>query len=393
VNPGLAVPQRPVVRSITTSKNHHGSHRTLLRQAEAVRSDGATVQAIIVPTARSVGYLRSAVALAAELNCTLVALCSMWANAKDVARLAGEAGVEAAAVDFADPQPAELLPRFGTTDLLVGRRRIFRRQTDTSGKRNLGLLLARMMGWDRVVFLDDDIAVPRAADLTDAVRLLGPHAGVGLRIGGYPDNSVVCHANRESGGFQETFVGGGALAVGRAALDSFFPEIYNEDWFFLLDDEKLKPTAITGTALQKPYDPFANDRRARSEEFGDCLAEGVYWLLDNGRRVQDADQRFWAGFLGRRQAFIDEVLHRLDGSDLEAGQRDRMRVALRAARARCQLIEPILCVEYLRAWRADRTRWRRHLDEFGLPVGHLGLERVLDKLGLRDASQYVARRS
>jgi len=60
----------------------------------------------------------------------------------------------------------------------------------------------------RVVFLDDDIRVPDPADLGKAVSLLGTHAAVGLGIGGFPDNSMVCRAFREAGGRQETFIGG-----------------------------------------------------------------------------------------------------------------------------------------------------------------------------------------
>ena len=53
---------------------------------------------------------------------------------------------------------------------------------------------------------------------------------------------MVCHAIRDTGGKQGTFVGGGALAVAVDRVDSFFPDIYNEDWFYLLrDDGRLRP--------------------------------------------------------------------------------------------------------------------------------------------------------
>ncbi|MBE1469836.1 hypothetical protein [Kibdelosporangium phytohabitans] len=52
------------------------------------------------------------------------------------------------------------------------------------------------------------------------------------------------HAFRDAGGQQDTFIGG-ALAVGRKSFTSFFPNIYNEDWFFLLDDTGLRPSAVT----------------------------------------------------------------------------------------------------------------------------------------------------
>ncbi len=140
--------------------------------------------------------------------------------------------------------------------------------------------------------------MPEPLDLRDAAGLTSYYAGVGLSINGMPDNSVVCHAYREAGGQQDMFVGGGALAVAVNSTTSFFPNIYNEDWFFLLDEDGLRSTTSTGAAVQKQYDPFARDYRARMEELGDCLAEGLFWLLDTGRSIKDADLAHWQDFLG-----------------------------------------------------------------------------------------------
>src|SRR5262249_14516368 len=165
------------------------------------------------------------------------------------------------------PDSAHLrLPMLETSRLLADT--IFERQTDVSTKRNLALLLSHTLHWKRVVFLDDDIRVPEPGDLSRAVSLLDTHAAVGLGIGGFPDNSMVCHAFREAGGWQETFIGAGALAVDMERNCSFFPNVYNEDWFFVLDAEKgLRSVATVGRVLQDPYDPYLPER-ARAEEFG-----------------------------------------------------------------------------------------------------------------------------
>jgi hypothetical protein len=340
---------------------HHGSHRNLLTVVAEPPLGTCEVDAIIVPTSRPAGYLGRAVELAAKLRCTLVTLNSRRSRAAEARSLAWSSGVDIAAVDMRDVSPA-LLPAFGTTSLL--QRTPFARGTDTSHKRNVGLLVARMAGWKHVVFLDDDITIPDHQHLTDAVRLLHTFDGVGLTVGGFPDNSVVCHAHRETGGLQDTFVGGGALAVNATSFESFFPDVYNEDWFFLLNDTRLRPIAkTTGLAVQKPYDPFANEQRARTEEFGDVLAEGVFWLLDQGKRVQDADADYWRRFLAKRLGFINDVLRRIDEADKSPADQERMKTALRAARGRCRLITPELCVQYLKTWRTDRGKWRRHLEK------------------------------
>ena len=84
---------------------------------------------------------------------------------------------------------------------------------DLSIKRNLGLLLARMLGWQRIFFMDDDIRDVTPADLYATVAVLGHHRSAGMMVTDFPDNSVVCHAHRQTGAAQDTFVSGSALAV------------------------------------------------------------------------------------------------------------------------------------------------------------------------------------
>jgi hypothetical protein len=347
--------------------HHHGSHRNLLDQVDLIPPTSAEVDAIVVPvdvdaivvpTARNAARMDESIRLAAELDCQLVALCSKWSSADHVSWRAAKSGVNVIAVDI-ERFPTRLLPPLATSELLAGT--VFERRTDTSKKRNLGLVLAHLAGWRRIVFLDDDITIPRPTDLLDAARLLDAYYGVGLAIGGFPDNSVVCHAYREVGGEQDTFIGGGALAVRTDIVDSFFPNIYNEDWFFLLDDAGLRPSAVTGQAIQLPYDPFKDDRRARSEELGDTLAEGIFALLDNDQKVQNADKIYWADFLEDRRKLIAKVIANVDAAERSPAEKDRMITALKAARGRSQLITPGICVDYLQALQEDRVRWRQHL--------------------------------
>jgi len=345
---------------VPPSPQQLASHLGLLQQPVPDGQISASkLDAIIVPSARTAPYLVHAAGLAEELNCTLVVLCSKLAKRSQIIRKIEEQPIVAdvVAVDLPDqldpPMPAlETLTMFAGTP--------FARRTDISTKRNLALRLARCLGWRRVVFLDDDIEVPDSLDLRRAVALLETHDGVGLEIGGYPDNSVVCHAIRKTGGKQETFVGGGALAVPTDRTESFFPDIYNEDWFFLLGDSALLPVALIGKAKQYPYDPFVNPDRARREELGDDLAEGIFALLDQGRTIDDADHSYWKGFLRARQTLINQLIERareMPPSD----DREHMVAALTAARGRLALIKPDHCVAFLEAWRRDREVWKRHL--------------------------------
>lgn len=341
----------------TSTEHHHGSHRQLLSKSLALHFP-MDVDAIIVPTAREAHQLQPAIALAEKLQCTLVALCSKESSARAIATAVERRAVKLIAIDVSK-LPADVVPSFETCGVLMGTP--FERKADTSLKRNLGLLLARLIGWERIVFLDDDIEVPEPMDLREAAGMTSRYAGVGLAVKGMPDNSVVCHAYREAGGAQDVFIGGGALAVGTQSMTSFFPNIYNEDWFFLLDDNGLRPTATTGTAVQKTYDPF-REERARMEELGDTLAEGLFWLLDNGRSLRDATVEHWQNFLRRRGEFITNVTGMVEGvADPE--KRHRMVLALKASYEGCLSITPQLCVDYIGAWSADRVSWRRHVED------------------------------
>jgi len=379
--------------------DHHGSHRNLIiahSDKPFMPQPDGRVDAIVVPTIRPAEYLHHAAWLAAWHRCPLVTLHSEHlplaqqakagpsrpsrSNARQAVRLL-HPDINLISIDV--PHQSFLgLPAMKTTEMLAGTR--FERGTDTSAKRNIGLILSRLAGWQRIVFLDDDIRVPDPDDLKRACATLDPshYQAVGLAIGGFPDNSVVCHAHRETGGKQDTFVGGGALAVEVSHSQSLFPSIYNEDWFYLLDMvEGLRPLTIAGTAVQAEYDPYATPVRAKSEELGDVLAEGVFWLLDEGLSLMEANTSFWAEFLKKRRRFIESVLEsvlrNVPEKPLSAEKQARMADSLRTALARLDCIRPKLCWEYLDAWSVDQREWRSYLDF--LPVG-LPLEKAVDQV-------------
>jgi hypothetical protein len=362
VGPAQSLISAPTVAPATAPTEthyHHASHRDLLNKPQVEGQRLVKIDAIIVPTVRPPANLMDAAELAIALDCPLVTLHSgRYTSALAAARRL-PAKTDRIAIDM--PNRTSLrLPAFATSRVLSGTK--FDRPTDTSAKRNIGLMLCHMLGWKHVVFLDDDIEIPYPVDLELGAGLLDKHNIVGLFVDGFPDNSVVCHANRIAGGRQESFIGGGAIVVEAERTRSFFPDIYNDDWFYMLDDATgLQPVATIGRVKQRPYDPFRNPDRARAEELGDVLAEGVFWLLDQGKSVQDADVRHWQGFLARRRAFINHVLGLVGDADIEPGEKRRMVEALKAARGRLTLITPGLCRDYLQALAADRRLWQSHM--------------------------------
>jgi hypothetical protein len=131
--------------------------------------------------------------------------------------------------------------------------------------------------------------------------------------------------------------------------------------------------------LQYPYDPYRAER-ARSQELGDVLAEGIFWLLDQGKTAQDGDLDHWRDFLAKRKLFIEQVLAMIEqATHILSAERARIVEALKAALGRLALITPELCEDYLRALVTDQERWRRHIQ--GLQ--RQPRERALKSLGRR----------
>ena len=176
------------------------------------------------------------------------------------------------------------------------------------------------------------------------------------------------------------FVSGAVLGVNCSYPPlPFFPDIYNEDWFFFAEAAAHQRLAKVGEARQAEYDPYLRPTRAGHEEFGDLLAEGLYAVLPNmmlqarSRRAHEfvrqvaalATERYWSSFIDVRRQEIRETQARLldltlrdtCGVDVPAALR-----SLHAAEARYEdAADPITqtaCVEFLEAWCDDVSLWR-----------------------------------
>ena len=362
----------------------HETHRTLTgysssRHAHLPR---LALDAIIVPASRPAEHLDHAVTLARTAGCWLLVLCSRRLRSTDARRfLAARSFSKAIVVDIPPGYRHELLSFPGLHSLrkeLPEACAYF--ATDLSTKRNVGLILARMLHWQRVFFLDDDIRDIAPPDLQTTVDMLSSFDAVGMRVTDFPDNSIVCHANRMTGGSQDVFVSGAALAVNCDTEIGYFPDIYNEDWLFLFDDlvgERVGCSRVKATQLC--YYPFANPRRAAWQEFGDVIAEGLYALLHLDRRLKEATREYWGTFLGARLVFLEKINRASQSAHPE--MRSDIRDAVAEA-AKCLLtIKPSLCERYVELWRQDLDDWKRRTSL----IRPMPIEAALNKMGLDPA--------
>jgi hypothetical protein len=356
------------------------SHPTLVRNvsgscAPAAYVHRSQVDVIIVPTSRGASALDGVAHLAARLGVPLVALCSGRTVGADVVERFGRALSEVLIVDVPDGYRHDRIPtrtsasRFQAAS--AGRR------SDLGLKRNLGLLMARLHSWGKILFIDDDIGdivdgVPVGISVEAVGRVaaqLDDYQVAGFACRDYPDNSVVCHARRLAGLPQDTFVSGSALGVNcNDQPIPFFPDQYNEDWFFFSRLAARRELAHVGNVIQAPYDPYEDPMRARREEFGDLVAEGLYELfekqsgeMDYFRRLGAADVHYWDRYMAARRDGLRVVHRRLQiAQDAGVASAECATAACRSVEAaadQLSTVTPELCAEFLAAWEADLRDW------------------------------------
>ncbi len=337
-------------------------HDRLLRRVEWRPDEtpaGGPIEAIIVPASRRAHHLRGVVELAADHRAVLVVLasqrCDLGETAELVARTPGARAV-LAEVRTAGAGGLRGLATSSERFRMLSGDRI----SDLSLKRNTGLLLALHRGWRKVMFLDDDIIRLTPDHLARIAHHLDTNRYAGLRSTAFPDNSVVCHANRAIGRPQGIFVSGAALGVHTADDGSelqIFPDIYNEDWFALAGEAGRTGVAHAGDVGQLEYNPFEDPSRAAREEFGDLLAEGLYALFNDGDGLSRATEAYWQRFIRDRRGLILGIMRELEKD--ETSERRQAVKSLFEALIRLDGITPADCTAFLRAWREDQRRFTR----------------------------------
>ncbi|NIK54798.1 hypothetical protein [Kribbella shirazensis] len=347
------------------------SHASLLLNGSVpvAASANTRLDAIVVPAARPASELQHVISMAATLAVPLVILCSRQAQLGQVVRRVEKTfGAQALVIEvpetYRPPCPAPLTSahefQLASAD----------RSSDLSAKRNIGLLLGRLRGWSKILFVDDDIRGFNPRDVARLAGYLERHPVASMVSREFPDNSVVCHARRLVGFKQDVFVSGATLGVNLQHPDlSFFADIYNEDWFFFARHAAERTLPKIGEVSQLEYFPFADPQRAAREEFGDLLAEGLYAAFESGRRSFDdhlrtaTHPRHWREYKEIRLETIENTLAALErvGQWLSETEYDSTEESLTTARKWSANISPDLCVDFINSWQEDGRRWQKML--------------------------------
>jgi hypothetical protein len=386
-------------RSARYSAHYRASHRRLLTDVSASASGSGSLRlgCVFVPVSRSFAEhlpgLRLATELASAQRCYLVISCSKKARIEDFPRdLAARTGGRLILINHAGVHP-DWHP---SLDSLRRRASRFHRANDAGDKRNLALSLAASLGWQSVLFLDDDIfsladvSTLDPASLGRALSTLYRRSElqiVGWSATHFPDNSVIGHARRLVGLKQEVFIGAGAMLVRCDERISYFPNIYNQDWLFviaqaLLSKRPFRAIGWAGNVGQTAYHPFRTGR-ARSEETGDVIGEGALNLFeDHGSNFEErATAAYWLKSLTARRELISQLRLRIGNRPLSTSSwsGESISGALAAAAKVNVQFDAVELAEYVRVWRANENWWHYHLDGLKKHLGeNPGSLRVLE---------------
>lgn len=147
---------------------------------------------------------------------------------------------------------------------------------DIWSKRNYILLFSLLNRFSEILLIDDDV-IPTTDLITDVLSLARSYSLVGANIRGMRDVSVVGHICSLNGIVNQNFISGHFLAVNvPRAAQYYFPDLYNEDWIFILLNSLSSPAARYGSIFHLYWDPFAGTgSRTSFEEVGEVFTEGL----------------------------------------------------------------------------------------------------------------------
>ena len=311
---------------------------------------------------------------ASRANSLILFLCSGKAKKEDIAEIARPYSVQWAAIDKGFSSFSKTNLHTSLSPLAYGE------EKDTSQKRNFALRLAQVMGWHTIFFMDDDIQL--SSDQFQKAMILIREEDVsivGFNARNFPDLSVINHAHRWVDGPIDSFLGAGALLIKISPSIGFFPHIYNEDWFFLLEDFLSNRGRIiwAGSIEQDKYNPYKVRKRAIQEEPGDVLGEGLMRLviatnMENksgrptiGSIVKKADTVFWEHEIDRRIQYIQNTMLAIRDKRMPSKQKytalNALDVSLKLLIAKDTSITAQNLAEWTLNWGKDLRLWRRQI--------------------------------
>ena len=174
--------------------------------------------------------------------------------------------------------------------------------------RNYAVLLAKSLKLKSVLLMDDDIIVEDKTLIASMFKLLDKYDFVGAKVIGMIDDSVVGYIVRELNCVPVEYFSGGFLSFNVHVVSEYFMNQYNEDWIWLYLHQAKCSCYQYGEVRQLEYDHFKNAiEKAKNQEFGEMLVDGVKESLDQQDFYQLKNGLFWQKLLEEKQVFYEEL--------------------------------------------------------------------------------------
>lgn len=174
--------------------------------------------------------------------------------------------------------------------------------------RNYALIVAKSFGYEKVLFMDDDIIVRHLECVEQIFVKASSYDFVGARITGMADDSVVGHVMRVCDGEFFEFLSGGFLAFNINKVSEYFLNYYNEDQIWLFLHSMGTRFESCCEVVQQQYDPFENAvMKALKQEYGEILEEGAEEAFRCGNHHLLLKNDFWKEICDTRLDYLNRL--------------------------------------------------------------------------------------
>lgn len=176
---------------------------------------------------------------------------------------------------------------------------------DIPFKRTYSLKNALNFDQEYVGFLDDDITLDDD-DFFNIRKAMTENVDIAsFHVLDYPDVATIDHIERITlKKPSRVSIGGNCMFINTTTTNSFFPEAYNDDWFFILSQLETRKIVSLGFAKQRPYQPWLDEDRVAFEQFGDILIEGVKRNIHEGRQAFSGGIEYWSNV---KTKYLDRI--------------------------------------------------------------------------------------
>lgn len=226
---------------------------------------------------------------------------------------------------------------------------------DLPQKRNHAIWYAKKRHYQRILLLDDDIRGLNRDHLNAGTASLSQVMIAGFVVDDFPDTSAIRHVSAAKGDPICPFLSGSCLFVRTDDDVNFFPPIYNEDWLFMLPQIVKGRVASLGRIQQLSHDPFAFPERARFQEAGETIVDGLFALVTSNRYDERFDASTWHEFLNLRRRWLRDLAQRSDSGPAT--------LIINAALSSSDKITAKECIQFINDWETDLSLWRSALQE------------------------------